>query len=198
MKAYYEARAPEYDDWWLGTGLFADRERPGWREDVDALLGVIEALPTARTLDVACGTGFLTQHLDGEIVGLDASETMLEIARERMPGATFVRGDALDLPFADGAFERLFTAHFYDHLDADERRRFLAEARRVAGELVIVDSALREGVEAEAIQERVLRDGSRWTVLKRYFTGPGLAAELGGGEVLHDGRWFVVVRLTHA
>jgi hypothetical protein len=40
----------------------------------------------------------------------------------------------------------------------------------------------------------VLNDGSRWEVYKRWFTGAGLAAELGGGHALHDGRWFVVVR----
>jgi len=27
MRSYYEQRAPEYDDWWLGTGLFEARER---------------------------------------------------------------------------------------------------------------------------------------------------------------------------
>ena len=32
MKTYYERRAHEYDDWWLGTGLFADRDRPGWTD----------------------------------------------------------------------------------------------------------------------------------------------------------------------
>ena len=84
--------------------------------------------------------------------------------------------------------------HFYGHLRDDERRRFLAEAARVAGELVVVDSA-RAAVDVdEAVQERVLNDGSRWEVYKRWFTGAGLAAELGGGEVLHDGRWFVAVR----
>ena len=40
----------------------------------------------------------------------------------------------------------------------------------------------------------VLNDGSEWTVYKRYFSGPGLVAELGGGEVLLDGAWFVAVR----
>ena len=104
-------------------------------------------------------------------------------------------GDALSLPFADGAFERVFTGHFYDHLQPGERERFLAEARRVAGELVVADSALREGVEPVQWQERVLNDGSRHTVYKRYFTGEGLAEELGGGEVLLDGPWFVVVRV---
>ena len=68
-----------------------------------------------------------------------------------------------------------------------------SEARRVAGQLVVVDSAVREGVDAEQWQERVLNDGTRHRVYKRYFTGQALADELGGGDVLHDGRWFVVV-----
>ena len=59
---------------------------------------------------------------------------------------------------------------------------------------MVVDSALRDDVEPEEWQERVLNDGSRHRVYKRYFTGEGLAEELGGGEVLHAGRWFVVVR----
>jgi len=194
VKAYYDRRAPEYDDWWLGTGLHADRERPGWREEVDALTQALAALPPARTLDVACGTGFLTRHLPGDVVGLDQSESMLEIARDRVPAAEFVRGDGIELPCPDGAFERVFTGHFYGHLEEEERRLFLAETRRVAGELVVVDSALREGHEPVEVQERVLKDGSRWEVYKRYFTADGLARELGGGRTVHAGRWFVAVR----
>lgn len=38
--AYYERRAGEYDDWYAGTGLFADRERPGWDEEVKRLIGL--------------------------------------------------------------------------------------------------------------------------------------------------------------
>jgi ubiquinone/menaquinone biosynthesis C-methylase UbiE len=175
--------------------VLASRSRPGWDEDVAALCGVVAELPPARTLDVACGTGFLTRHLRGEVVGLDASEGMIEIARSRMPSSSFLVGDALSLPFEDGSFDRIFTGHFYDHLQPEERQRFLSEARRVAGELVVADSALREGVEPVQWQERVLNDGSRHTVYKRYFTGEGLAEELGGGEVLMDGAWFVVVRV---
>jgi len=59
---------------------------------------------------------------------------------------------------------------------------------------VIVDTALRPDREEEEWEERLLRDGSRWTVYKRYFAGEALAAELGGGEVLFAGSWFVVVR----
>ena len=194
MREYYEQRAPEYDDWWLGTGLFASRERPGWDADVAALQASLAALAPARTLDVACGTGFLTRHLPGEITGLDQSAGMLEVARARMPGATFVRGDALAPPFEAGAFERVHAGHFYGHLVPEQRTAFLALAARLAGELVITDSALRPDGEPGAWQERELNDGSRHRVYKRWFTAEGLAAELGGGETVHAGPWFVAVR----
>ena len=51
--------------------------------------------------------------------------------------------------------------------------RFLEEARRVASELVVIDSALHDDVDAVEWQERVLKDGSRWEVYKRYFVGLG-------------------------
>ena len=194
MKAYYDARAPEYDDWYLGCGRFDERDRPGWDDDLAALAAALAALPPARTLDVACGTGFLTQHLRGPLTLLDQSERMLAIASGRVPHADVVAADALEpLPFPDRSFERVLAAHFYDHLRADERTRFLAEARRVARELVVVDSALRDDVEPEGVQERILDDGSCWTVYKRYFRAEELLAELGGGRVLHRGDWFVAV-----
>jgi ubiquinone/menaquinone biosynthesis C-methylase UbiE len=193
MRRYYDRRAGEYDDWWLGRGLFAERDRPGWAEEVEQLVSVIAGLPPARTLDVACGTGFLTRHLPGEVVALDQSESMVAVAAERMPGARVVRGDAVPLPFADREFERIFTSHFYGHLLSGERERFVGEARRVAGELVVVDAAQRDDVPPEQHQERVLNDGSRHTVYKRFFQPDELAAELGGGTVLHAGRWFVAV-----
>jgi demethylmenaquinone methyltransferase/2-methoxy-6-polyprenyl-1,4-benzoquinol methylase len=194
VRTYYDRRAREYDDWWLGTGRFAERDRPGWEEEVEVLTGALAALPPARTLDIACGTGFLTRHLPGEVVGLDQSATMIDEAHRQAPEATFVQGDALELPFEDGSFDRIFTAHFYGHLEGEDRERFLHEARRVARELVVADSALRDDVEPEEQQERILNDGSCWEVYKRYFTAEGLAAELGGGEIVFAGRWFVAVR----
>jgi len=194
VKAYYDARAPEYDDWFHGVGRYADRDRPGWDEELAGLIATLEDLRPARTLDVACGTGFLTRFLAGEVVGLDQSDSMLAQAARQAPHATYVQGDALELPFEDGAFERVFTGHFYGHLDERQRARFLREARRVGTELVVVDSALRPDVEPEEQQERILDDGSRWEVYKRYFEPATLARDLGGGETLFDARWFVAVR----
>jgi ubiquinone/menaquinone biosynthesis C-methylase UbiE len=193
MEAYYDTRAPEYDDWYRGTGLFTDRDRPGWDAELAELTSVIERLPEGRTLDVACGTGFLTRHLRGTVVGLDQSMRMLDEATRQAPNASFVQGDALALPFPNTSFSRLFTGHFYGHLREPERTAFLGEAKRVAAELVIVDSSRAHSELDDDVQERVLNDGTRWEVYKRWFTGAGLAAELGGGEVLHDGRWFVAV-----
>jgi SAM-dependent methyltransferase len=191
--AYYDRRAPEYDAWYLGTGLFASQWRPGWTEAVAGVVELVGGLPAARTLDIACGTGFLTRHLRGLVVGLDQSWAMVAIAQRRLSDGIAIVGDALNVPFADGSFDRVFTGHFYGHLPSDERVQFLAEARRVADELVVVDAARRPDRGAEQWDERQLSDGSRHRVFKRYLTAAQLASEI-GGEPLLDGRWFVAAR----
>jgi ubiquinone/menaquinone biosynthesis C-methylase UbiE len=194
MKEYYDTRAPEYDDWWLQRGLYAGRDVPGWREDRDAALAAVAALPPRRTLDVACGTGFVTRLLPGEVTGLDQSARMLDEAQRQAPDARLVQGDGVELPFPDGSFERVFTSHFYGHLEEASRLRFLAEARRVARELVVFDAGRHLGDPRSEWQERVLQDGTRWQVYKRFFDASELLGELGDGEVLHEGTWFVLVR----
>jgi demethylmenaquinone methyltransferase/2-methoxy-6-polyprenyl-1,4-benzoquinol methylase len=193
VKAYYHARAREYDDWWLGRGLFAGRKRPGWEDELEVLASVLRGLPAARTLDIACGTGFLTRHLAGEVIGLDQSDAMLVLARQQAPRAGFVLADALALPFAARSFDRAFTSFFYCHLVEAERLRFLAEARRVAGEVVVVGSRPGGTEQRARWEERTLADGSRWSVYKRVFEKDELFAELGGGRLVHEGRWFVAV-----
>jgi len=192
---YYEQRAAEYDEWYESRGRFASRERPGWAQEVDRLVALVQALPAARTLDIACGSGFLTRHLQGFVVGLDQSRAMVDLAQSRLPNGLAMVGDALDLPFADKAFDLVLTAHFYGHLPVDERQAFLAEARRIAPELIVIDSALRSGVEPEQWQQRVLNDGSRHEVYKRYLTADQLATEI-EGEVLFEGGWFVAAKAS--
>ncbi len=194
MEAYYDRRAQEYDHFYTGEGHYAERDRPGWFEDRDALERWIAQLPATSVLDVACGTGFLTRHLPGEVTALDQSARMLEVARKRLPGAALVHGSGLALPFADQSFDRVFTGHFYGHLREEQRRAFLSDVKRVASELVIVDAAKRSEFPFEGIQVRPLLDGSLHEVYKRWYTGSGLVAELGGrGDVLFDSGWFVAV-----
>jgi demethylmenaquinone methyltransferase/2-methoxy-6-polyprenyl-1,4-benzoquinol methylase len=193
--AYYEQRAGEYDEWYTGQGRFAERDRPGWGAGVEQVIDLVRRLPPARTLDVACGTGFLTRHLRGFVVGIDQSPSMAAIAKSRLSEGVALVGNGLRLAVADHAFDRVFTGHFYGHLPPEERMAFLAEARRVAGELVVVDSARRAGVEPEQWQERVLNDDSRHWVYKRYLSGNQLAEEI-GGQTLLDTRWFVAAKVS--
>jgi ubiquinone/menaquinone biosynthesis C-methylase UbiE len=192
-RSYYDRRAAEYDDWYLGTGLFAQRIRPGWGQELAALRRVIATLRFPSFLDVACGTGFLTECLEGRVTGLDQSASMLAIACARIPSAAFFQADALHLPVRAKQFACLIAAHFYGHLDETARRIFLKEARRVSKSMLIIDAATRDDVPPEEHQERVLNDGSRHVVYKRYFTPERLIAEIGAGRTLHAGRWFVAV-----
>jgi ubiquinone/menaquinone biosynthesis C-methylase UbiE len=195
--AYYEQRAAEYDDWYTGQGVFADRDRPGWAEEVAALVTLVGDLPARRTLDIACGTGFLTRHLAGYVVGVDQSPSMVAITQSRLPDGLAMQADALQLPFADGAFQCVFTGHFYGHLPELERASFLTEARRVAGELIVVDTAQRPDTPAERWDERRLNDGSAHRVFKRFLSATQLAEEI-SGTVLLDGRWFVAAMSSDA
>jgi ubiquinone/menaquinone biosynthesis C-methylase UbiE len=193
VREYYHRRAPEYDDWYAGKPYTDPEQRTSFLAELGRLEAALRDLPPARTLDVACGTGYLTRHLPGEVVGLDQSRAMLEIARAQAPSARYVEGDAYPLPFPDGSFERVFTGHFYGHLEPDDREAFLAEARRVADELVVADAARRPDHEPDEWQQRAIGDGSTYPVFKRFFLPGQLVQELGGGEVLFAGDWFVTV-----
>jgi ubiquinone/menaquinone biosynthesis C-methylase UbiE len=189
MRAHFDERAADYDAWWLGTGSFAEPERPGWSAEVEQLVAVVQALPPARVLDVACGTGFLGRHLRGEVVALDQSARMVEIAAARMPHARVLQGDVAPLPFGDGEFDRIFTSHFLHHLPPERRAAFIAEARRVGRELVVVEDVRR----ADESHERARGDGEPHRMHRHSFTAAELVAELSGGHMLHEGRWFMVV-----
>lgn len=192
MREYYDRRAAEYDETvtaGLQPAVAAELEREG-----DRLGEALATLPPALTLDVACGTGLFTRHLRGRIVALDRSLAMLRLAGTRVPAVLLVQSAVPHLPFGAGAFDRLVTAHFYGHLVETDRIAFLAEAARVARELVVVDSAAGPGMSPDGWQERQLLDGSRYRIYKRHFTRARLQAELVGGEVLFAGRHFIAIR----
>ena len=200
MKQYYDTRAPEYDEWYLGIGLFAERDRPGWEEDLRELEHVVERMTPATTLDVACGTGFLTRHLRGEITGLDQSERMLDDRRRAAPRrrrsspATHSRCRSTTAS-SSGCSRATSTVTSRPPERASVPRR---GAPRRGGARRRRQRAARPDHEPEEWQARVLNDGSRYEVYKRFFDAAALADELGGGTVLHAGRWFVAGQLAPA
>jgi ubiquinone/menaquinone biosynthesis C-methylase UbiE len=102
VSEYYSRRAGEYDA--TSWEAIDDGER-------QAVERFVAALPAGRLLDIGCGTGYLTQLLRGSVVALDASAEMLEIARARVPHATFVQAEVPPLPFADGVFDLVFSSN---------------------------------------------------------------------------------------
>jgi demethylmenaquinone methyltransferase / 2-methoxy-6-polyprenyl-1,4-benzoquinol methylase len=102
--------------------------------------------PGDRVLDVAAGTGDLTIELSkrvdpgGEVVGVDISDGMLALAREKAPEIRFEHGSALDLPYANGEFAAATTG--FAARNFSDLRRGLAEMRRVVrpgGRVVVLD-----------------------------------------------------------
>ena len=84
-------------------------------------------------LDVGCGTGVflrLASRRGARTAGLDGSEALLRLARERVPEADLRVGDLQSLPFADGSFDLVtgFNSFFF----AADMVAALREARRVA------------------------------------------------------------------
>jgi demethylmenaquinone methyltransferase/2-methoxy-6-polyprenyl-1,4-benzoquinol methylase len=99
--------------------------------------------PGSRALDVATGTGDLAIELAGRgasVVGLDFSERMLELAREKAAALEFVQGNALELPYPDGSFDAVtvgFGARTFSDLDRGLRE--LARVTRPGGRVVILE-----------------------------------------------------------
>jgi SAM-dependent methyltransferase len=193
MREYYDRRAPEYDA--TSYELIQASEDAA---DLERLEAFLAALAAARIVDIACGTGWLTRLLRGDVVGVDQSEGMLRIAGERLPEARFVQATVPPLPFEDDSFDLAVAAHIYCHLETEDlRQEFVAEALRVAPRLIVIVQAWRPGLDEETWEERLLSDGSRHRVFKRYYTGERLAAEL-GGEVALETSSFIAANVSRS
>jgi len=109
------------------------------------------ALPSPDRLsvvDVASGGGELPAALvrsgaAARAVALDRNEAILELARRSAPGVVLVHGDALELPFPDGAFDVATCSLALHHFDPPGAVTVLREMRRVARVGVVVNDLVR-------------------------------------------------------
>lgn len=104
----------------------------------------ISSLPTGRALDAACGTGRHSAWLAAagyDVVGVDRTEAMLSIAREKVPHGRFDIGDMEHLPFDDGEFDLAITALALTHLvDPTVAIAELARVVKPGGHIVVSDA----------------------------------------------------------
>jgi SAM-dependent methyltransferase len=131
----------EGDLWGAKARVWAERCEqvctPLWH----AMLDASNVGQGTRFLDLGCGGGgasVLAAQRGATVNGFDASANLLEIARERVPGAKFLQGDMEELPYDSGVFDVVFAANSLQYVG--DKNSALMEARRVMspeGKIVI-------------------------------------------------------------
>ena len=218
MIDYYEARAPEYDDWYLRLGRF---ERgaihdAAWNAELDAAGRWLDALPWhGEIVELAAGTGWWSPLLAsrGELSLYDASAAALDRARERLVAhclrAHLHVRDAWAEP--DRKVDGVFMGFWLSHVARERLPAFLALAHRwlkPGGRLAFIDSlpdpasgAVDHPTPADDRSLRRLDDGREFTIVKVYYEPAQLTAALRatgfeGVDVSTTGRFFVLGTAT--
>jgi ubiquinone/menaquinone biosynthesis C-methylase UbiE len=103
--------------------------------------------PGERVLDIGCGTGEFSVFFNPEMyTGIDIGKKYIAYAKNNYKG-TFLVGDATDLPFEDGAFQKIFISGVLHHLDDETSDCVLEEVSRVLvknGVLLIMEDVNRQ------------------------------------------------------
>ena len=214
LVAYYEARAVEYDDWYLRRGR--DEHGPihdaAWNAELDAAGRWLDALPiSGEIVELAAGTGWWSPLLagKGELSLYDAAGAPLDRARDRLLAhglrAHIHVRDAWAEP--DRQVDALFTGFWLSHVPRERLDAFLALARRwlrPGGIFAFIDSLPdpRSGAvdHPEPAADRAVRrlaDGREFEITKVFYEPAGLEAALVRAgfvtaEVSTTGRFFML------
>ena len=192
QRAYYRARAGEYDEWFLRKGRYdrGPEENRRWFSELEQVRRELDRFgPTGEVLELACGTGLWTVELARKAAGItavDASPEVLEINRARLqeagPGIPirYVQADLFDWR-PEKAYEVVFFGFWLSHVPPGRFAAFwelVRSAMRPGGRAFFVDS-LRAETWAE--KQRLGRDPRGHTTLRR----------------LNDGREFRIVKVFY-
>jgi SAM-dependent methyltransferase len=117
-----------------------------------------------RVLDLGCGAGrhsFEALRRGGRVVAVDAADSELRQVQAMVAALAVVQGDALQLPFADGTFDRVIAAEVLEHVTEDgAAMRELARLLRPGGTLAVTVPAFGPEV-------------VNWALSKQYHDVPG-------------------------
>jgi SAM-dependent methyltransferase len=132
LRAGYQEWSATYDQ---PLRLFPIEEPP--------MRALIETLPPGTVLDAACGTGRYAAILADqghEVIGVDQSAAMLDIARKKLPSADFRQGDLTALPLPGRSVDAVVCALALVHVpDLSRAMREFARVLRPGGRLIISD-----------------------------------------------------------
>jgi SAM-dependent methyltransferase len=196
MVAYYEARAPEYDEWYLRRGRYARGpiDDMAWQADLDAATTWLDGLPLAgRIVELAAGTGWWSPLLatKGELWCYDAASAPLDRARERLLAHRLRAHLHVRDAWADPeqVADALFTGFWLSHVPRARLADFLGLAAgwlRPGGTYAFIDSRFDRQSSAvdhepspdEETTLRRLNDGRTFSIPKIYYEPAELEAAL--------------------
>jgi SAM-dependent methyltransferase len=118
--------------WGARARDWAEVQEPSWRPIYEVVLSQAGAAPGTRLLDIGCGAGgalVVARGLGAEVSGLDASEALTAVARERLPGVRIEVGEMEALPFEDQSFDVVTAFNAFQF--AEDIVSALREAERV-------------------------------------------------------------------
>lgn len=120
---------------WESKAEVIHAEWGGGKEDYGALGEVLRRYRPDRLLDAGCGSGRLfplyQQCGVGHVVGVDLSETALDLARRTFPNADLRRAGLTELDFADGSFDLCVCNRVLQHIPADDIRAVVGSLSRM-------------------------------------------------------------------
>jgi ubiquinone/menaquinone biosynthesis C-methylase UbiE len=186
MRAYYDARASEYEEaYTLGTGTSSIQDPAVFADEARILSSIVRQHVAGRVIDIACGTGFWLPSYAAacsEVTLFDQSGKMLDECRKKVERlgmaerSTFVQGDVFEQHFTPASYDSALVGFLLSHLtEAQEAQFFTALKAMLAagGHFLILESAWSPARAAVNVkteqQERRLNDGTRFEILKRYF-----------------------------
>lgn len=174
IKKAYGAFAHVYDR------LMSEKKYTGWSQLIDDIVEKY-SITQGICLDIACGTGRVSRLLLNkgfEVIGIDSSETMIDVARENYPEATFIKADIRDFKIEKNREKIAFAVSFYDSLnyllsDDDMLKMFKTVASNLPERAIFLfDMNTREHVSAsQNISPRIFEDEDSFTTFR--FSGEG-------------------------
>ncbi len=219
MRDYYDARAPEYDDWYLRRGRYSRGpvHDAAWNAELDTAGRWLDALPLrGEIVELAAGTGWWSPLLaeKGTLSLYDTSEAALERARERLVAhglrAHLHVRDAWAEP--DREVDAVFAGFWLSHVPAARLGAFTALVRRwlrPGGSFTFIDSLPdpQSGAEdnpppaADGTAIRRLADGREFRIVKVFHDLETLEHALRAAgfittELTTTGRFFLLGRAT--
>jgi len=157
------------------SALYDDRHSFVWKSSAD-LIELLDPKAGERILDVGCGTGHLTAQIAKrgvEVIGLDASPSMIALARQNFPRLRFELGDVRRIGF-DRPFDAVFSnAALHWVRDADAAIASISSALRSGGRLVLEMGGRGNIAAITSAAESVLREAGYAGRHAWYFPGIG-------------------------